>query len=1086
MANRKNTFLLKRSNVAGKVPAAGDLQLGELAINTADAILYASGTTTNSILPIGWDRVARTGDTMTGTLYVPTVSATTISATVISLNTNYSGTTAVGSMTWNPDFGAPQVGLIGGNVVQKIGETIFSYVRNNEATTLNKGEVVYIFGATGDKISVKRASNTGDTSSLSTLGVVAESIVSGGLGYVITQGTLDGLNLDSYTAGDTLWLAETPGQLTNVKQYAPNHTVYIGVVQRANAGNGQLYVLPQNGYELEELHNVMTTGATYGDLLIFSAYNGYNVWTNTKTLNGSYTITGDTTVGGQLKATSVSATTYSNLPTNTFQQVYTASTTPLITTNNTQNGLCIKNGGISNGDAMLYIQDNTNTINIELRADGTINAKNYLNLPKDVYITGGTFNNTTGVLYLTNNTGYTFDVTGFSVGGSGSVFTGGTVTGPTNFTNGLSANTISATTYYNLPTDLYITGGTISYTGANGSILFTNNTGATFNVTGLVNETITGGTYSNGVTTFTSNTGGTFNVAGTTNYSAGVISGATYTSTGTGQINLPAVKVALYNNANNIEPIIVYDIASGTTGVGDIPVLTDNDTNYIVIEYNGGAPRYNVYDNDGVVNDSSIVLYMVVYRLGNFVHTLEFGNQGAGLANKLNDRFIMTDRFGYESGLGLSLSASTGIVMVSAGVAWNGPNRQSLTAVNSSGSTFFKNYHVGGSWTADTSGDYINNTYYDNGTDIVTATAGKYLVNWYFRGQETNSHIYEVYSESQYDTVALAQLATEPALPELITSHAFLVGRIIVGVGATTGLTEGAFVNTFQSTNVTSHNDLVGIQGGTAGQYYHLTSAQYNNLALTNTNNYFSVGQTISGNLTVTGGTQILFSGNSSSDLVRIIQTGSGNAFVVEDSENDTSKFIIDNSGNVGIGITPNVNYKSIIYTNSSAQTVSLYVQNQSSNAFSVGTAIYGYGLSQGVFGYANGNSDPIGVYGYAEDGNTVIGIVGAAGISEFGSADITIGGKFDASQAGYGPGLNAYSVQLIDGTEGVGKVLLSKTADGKANWSSSLTGLTTVEATTVSATTLIGDGSQITNLPTNSNFNYGLVNAMINFTFLT
>jgi len=66
MANRKNTFLLKRSNVAGKVPAAGDLQLGELALNTADNILYASGTTANSILPIGWDRIARTGDTVTG------------------------------------------------------------------------------------------------------------------------------------------------------------------------------------------------------------------------------------------------------------------------------------------------------------------------------------------------------------------------------------------------------------------------------------------------------------------------------------------------------------------------------------------------------------------------------------------------------------------------------------------------------------------------------------------------------------------------------------------------------------------------------------------------------------------------------------------------------------------------------------------------------------------------------------------------------------------------------------------------------------------------------------------------------------
>lgn len=89
MATRKNTFLLKRSNVAGNVPAAGQILLGELALNTADVKLYTSGTTANSILPIGWDRVSRTGDTMTGTLIVPTLSATTLTALNISGTTNY-------------------------------------------------------------------------------------------------------------------------------------------------------------------------------------------------------------------------------------------------------------------------------------------------------------------------------------------------------------------------------------------------------------------------------------------------------------------------------------------------------------------------------------------------------------------------------------------------------------------------------------------------------------------------------------------------------------------------------------------------------------------------------------------------------------------------------------------------------------------------------------------------------------------------------------------------------------------------------------------------------------------------------------
>ena len=87
MANRQTTFLLKRSNVPGKIPPMSGLTIGELALNTADAILYTSGTTSNSILPIGWDRIHRTGDTVTGDfnfyggLSAVTISATTINAT---------------------------------------------------------------------------------------------------------------------------------------------------------------------------------------------------------------------------------------------------------------------------------------------------------------------------------------------------------------------------------------------------------------------------------------------------------------------------------------------------------------------------------------------------------------------------------------------------------------------------------------------------------------------------------------------------------------------------------------------------------------------------------------------------------------------------------------------------------------------------------------------------------------------------------------------------------------------------------------------------------------------------------------------
>jgi hypothetical protein len=114
----------------------------------------------------------------------------------------------------------------------------------------------------------------------------------------------------------------------------------------------------------------------------------------------------------------------------------------------------------------------------------TFSASTYLGLPIDIYVTGGTYSD--GTATFTNNTGGTFNLTGLTT-----PFTGGTVSGATNFLNGLTGLTISATTYQNLPIDVFVTGATKSGDVAT----FTNNTGGTFNLTGLTDTFLTGGTY---------------------------------------------------------------------------------------------------------------------------------------------------------------------------------------------------------------------------------------------------------------------------------------------------------------------------------------------------------------------------------------------------------------------------------------------------------------------------------------------------------------------------------------------------------------------------------------------------------------
>ena len=60
---------------------------------------------------------------------------------------------------------------------------------------------------------------------------------------------------------------------------------------------------------------------------------------------------------------------------------------------------------------------------------------------------------------------------------------------------------------------------------------------------------------------------------------------------------------------------------------------------------------------------------------------------------------------------------------------------------------------------------------------------------------------------------------------------------------------------------------------------------------------------TVDGNVSVSG--FISATANTTTDAFRVTQLGTGNAFVVEDTiSTDTTPFVIDNSGNVGIGIT--------------------------------------------------------------------------------------------------------------------------------------------------------------------------------------
>ena len=153
--------------------------------------------------------------------------------------------------------------------------SVVTYARNVDTVTLPTGTCVYLFGATGDHATVKRADNSLESTSSKTVGVVGAPIAVNGNGPIITLGYVDGINLSSgYSPGDQLWLG-TNGAFTKTKPSSPKHLVFIGVAVRCNA-NGIVYVKAQNGYELDEMHDVSIISPTSGDVL---RYNG-TLWIN--------------------------------------------------------------------------------------------------------------------------------------------------------------------------------------------------------------------------------------------------------------------------------------------------------------------------------------------------------------------------------------------------------------------------------------------------------------------------------------------------------------------------------------------------------------------------------------------------------------------------------------------------------------------------------------------------------------------------------------------------------------------------------------------------------------------------------------
>ncbi len=153
-------------------------------------------------------------------------------------------------------------------------------VYNSTGATLAKGTVVYINGGQGNLPTVTKAIATGDATSAQTYGVVQFDITNNNNGFVVVLGSLNNLDTQAYAVGTQLYLSgTTAGAWTSTKPYAPIHLVYVGIVVRSHPTQGVVEVRIQNGYEMDELHDVSAQNPNNGDILQYVA--ATDLWTKT-------------------------------------------------------------------------------------------------------------------------------------------------------------------------------------------------------------------------------------------------------------------------------------------------------------------------------------------------------------------------------------------------------------------------------------------------------------------------------------------------------------------------------------------------------------------------------------------------------------------------------------------------------------------------------------------------------------------------------------------------------------------------------------------------------------------------------------
>lgn len=249
--------------------------------------------------------------------------------------------------------------------------------------------------------------------------------------------------------------------------------------------------------------------------------------------------------------------------------------------------------------------------------------------------------------------------------------------------------------------------------------------------------------------------------------------------------------------------------------------VPSDTTRYIGVEYSSGSPQAVVETTESAFDGTTSFHLATVVNEGGSIHI--DSHRTIALNHALRNQRMLEEVFHIQRAIktGGVILGETGArnVTVSPGFFYVMTDPFAVGDIDTSGADRFDGYYDNGSgFTKVADQSQWPNTQYNTGGGLSDMTNNRWGNNWFYL--ETDNSLVMLYPQAQYVTEGQAEEEAPPsAVPDRVSEHAMLIGRMIFQKSASTATVQSVFATVFAASGVVDHGNLDGLSDDDHTQY---------------------------------------------------------------------------------------------------------------------------------------------------------------------------------------------------------------------------------------------------------------------------